>query len=222
MTSTVKEWYHNLGTFKQDELHHLETTANILGVLHREFIGDMEMFDRKNRQEFFEMKCYSLKTKDLDKHYHMMAQRYYVLNGYTDPSLKNTYASSLPQELQPEIHRMLATTQRDIKTMSLGQIHQVTIEELEKLCSFHHQFSETLLLMNSESEDGIYLPVYSFKEIGSSLPTPPLPCVEVHVLATKFSRPKEVIAYMDTGAQITMMNPSILPAESWITHVAYL
>ncbi|KAI5405968.1 hypothetical protein KIW84_052642 [Lathyrus oleraceus] len=117
MTGTMKEWYHNLGTFKQDELHHLETTANILGVLHREFIGDMEMFDRKNKQEFFEIKCCSLKTKDLDRHYHRMTQRYYVLNGYNDPS--NTYLSSLPQELQPEIHRMLATTQRDIKTMSL-------------------------------------------------------------------------------------------------------
>ncbi|KAI5444710.1 hypothetical protein KIW84_013112 [Lathyrus oleraceus] len=348
MTGTMKEWYHNLGTFKQDELHRLETTTNILCVLHREFIGDMEMFDRKNRQEFFEMKCCSLKTKDLDRHYHKMAQRYYVLNGYNDPSLKNTYVSSLPQELQPEIHRMLATTQRDIKTMSLGQIHQVTIEALEKLCSFHHQFSEVIeqkskfthtcrkpyleikckdkrcscttkkkhhqqkytkshrtfkgkkmknmkffrrkpfrgkgknercficgkkghfskecpnnthkaaKLINfiqplegdleslyseqssadeeiifalqdsspdeassSESEDGRYLPVYSFKEIGSSLPTPPFPCVEVHVLATKFSRPKKVIAYMDTGAQITMMNPSILPAESWVTHVAY-
>jgi hypothetical protein len=144
MTGTMKEWYHNLGTFKQDELHRLETTANVLGVLHREFIGDMEMFDRKNRQEFFEMKCCSLKIKDLDRHYHRMAQRYYVLNGYNDPSLKNTYVSSLPQELQPEIHRMLATTQRDIKTMSLGQIHQVTIEALEKLCSFHHQFSEVI------------------------------------------------------------------------------
>jgi hypothetical protein len=74
----------------------------------------------------------------------MMAQRYYVLNGYNDPSLKNTYVSSLPQELQPEIHRMLATTQRDIQTMSLGQIHQVTLEALEKLCSFHHQFSEVI------------------------------------------------------------------------------
>ncbi|KAI5423648.1 hypothetical protein KIW84_030028 [Lathyrus oleraceus] len=248
MTGTMKEWYHNLGNFKQDELHHLETTTNILGVLHCEFIGDMEMFDRKNRQEFFEMKCCSLKTKDLDRHYHRMAQRYYVLNGYNDPSLKNTHVSSLPQELQPEIYRMLATTQRDIKTMSLGQIHQVTIEALEKLCSFHHQFSEVIeqkskfthqssadeetifALQDSSSdeasssklEDGRYLLVYSFKEIGSSLPTPPLPCVEVHVLATKFSRPKKVIAYMDTGAQITMMNPNILPAELWVTHAAYI
>lgn len=70
MSGTMKEWYHNLGTFKQDELHLLETTTNIIDVLHREFIGDMEIFDRKSRQEFFEMKCFSLKIKDLDKHYH--------------------------------------------------------------------------------------------------------------------------------------------------------
>ncbi|CAK8570045.1 unnamed protein product [Lathyrus sativus] len=133
MIGTMKEWYHNLGDFKQDELHHLQTTASVLEHLHREFISDMEIFDRKSRQEFFDMKFCSLKIKDLDKHYHRMAQRYYVLNGYNDPSLKNTYVSSLPQELQPEIHKMLATTQKDIKTMSLSQIHQVTLEALEKL-----------------------------------------------------------------------------------------
>ncbi|KAI5437556.1 hypothetical protein KIW84_023607 [Lathyrus oleraceus] len=99
MIGTMKEWHHNLGTFKQDELHRLETTTNILGVLHREFIGDMDIFDRKNGQEFFEMKSCSLETNNLDKHYHRMVHRYYVLNGYNDPSLKNTYVSSLPQEL---------------------------------------------------------------------------------------------------------------------------
>ncbi|KAI5431492.1 hypothetical protein KIW84_035614 [Lathyrus oleraceus] len=261
MTGTMKEWYHNLGTLKQDELHHLETRNNILGVLHREFVDDMEIFDRKNIQELFEMKCYSLKTKDLDKHYHRMRQRYYVLNGYNDPSLKNTFVSSLPQELQPKIHKILAVTQKDIRTMSLGQIHQVTLEALEKIYSFHHQFSEvieqnskfthacrkpyleikckdksfvneeTIFALQdsssdeksfSKSKDDRYLPVYSFKEIGSSLHTPRLPCVEVHVLATKFSCPKKVIAYMDNRAHITMMNPSILPAESWVTHVAYI
>lgn len=48
MTGTLKKWYHNLGTFKQDEL----LAAAVLGVLHNEFIGDMEIYDRKSRQEF--------------------------------------------------------------------------------------------------------------------------------------------------------------------------
>lgn len=48
MTGTLKKWYHNLGTFKQDEL----LAAAVLGVLHNEFISDMEIYDRKSRQEF--------------------------------------------------------------------------------------------------------------------------------------------------------------------------
>ncbi|KEH33365.1 hypothetical protein MtrunA17_Chr3g0094161 [Medicago truncatula] len=60
MKGTLKELYHNLGTFKQDELHRLDNAVVVLGVLHNEFIGDMELFYRKSRQEFFEMKCCSL------------------------------------------------------------------------------------------------------------------------------------------------------------------
>lgn len=65
-----------------------------------------------------------------------------------------------------------------------------------------------------ESGDYKYLPIYSFKEIRSSLPNTPLPCVEIHVLASKFSHPKKLIAYIDTGALMTMMNPNILLTES--------
>lgn len=74
---------------------------------------------------------------------------------------------------------------------------------------------------HAEAGDDEYFPIYSFKEIGSTLPTTPLPCVEIQVLASKFSHPKKVIAYMDTGAQITMMNPNILPTDAWVKHAAY-
>jgi hypothetical protein len=39
---------------------------------------------------------------------------------------------------------------------------------------------------------------------------------KIHILASKFSHPKNVIAYMDTGAPITAMNPRILPTKAWI------
>ncbi|MCI34460.1 polyprotein-like, partial [Trifolium medium] len=55
----------------------------------------------------------------------------------------------------------------------------------------------------------------------SILPTPPLPCVEIQILSSKFAHPKKVIGYMDTGAQITMMNPKILPAEEWTEHTEF-
>ncbi|KAI5427422.1 hypothetical protein KIW84_032731 [Lathyrus oleraceus] len=120
----------------------------------------------------------------------------------------NTYkAAKLINSLHP--------LEGDLESLYYEQIYadEETIFALQDSSSNEASFSEL--------EDDRYLPVYSFKEIGISLPTPLLPCVEFHVLATKFSRLKKVIAYMDTGAQITMMNPSIFPAESWLTHVAY-
>lgn len=65
--------------------------------------------------------------------------------GLTTVVLKNTYFSSVPQELQPEIHMMIATTQKDMKAMNLGHIHQMTLEELENLCILHQHFLEIVV-----------------------------------------------------------------------------
>ncbi|MCI09708.1 polyprotein-like [Trifolium medium] len=74
--------------------------------------------------------------------------------------------------------------------------------------ALQNSFSE-----ESSESDEESVSVYSVKKIGSILPTPPLPCVEIQILASKFAHPRKVIRYMDTGAQITMMNPKILPEE---------
>nr|XP_004489151.1 uncharacterized protein LOC101514521 [Cicer arietinum] len=37
---------------------------------------------------------------------------------------------------------MIAAAQKDVKASSLGQIHQITLESLEKLCRLHQHFSE--------------------------------------------------------------------------------
>nr|KYP35002.1 polyprotein [Cajanus cajan] len=68
MTGILKEWYANLGPVRQNMFHELGNTTIVLGTIHEEFIGDGTLTDRKIRQEFFEMKCCSLKMKDLDKH----------------------------------------------------------------------------------------------------------------------------------------------------------
>ncbi|MCH95308.1 polyprotein-like, partial [Trifolium medium] len=178
MTGTLKEWYHNLGTFKQDELHRLENVAAVLGVLHNEFIGDMEIFDRKSRQEFFEMRYCSLKVKDLEKHYQRMSQRYYVLNGHG-------------------IERYQGHEPRPDTSDNLGGTREVVQSTADEETVFALQDSSSDEGSPTESGDDGYFPIYSFKEIGSTLPTPPLPCVEDHVIALKFSHPKKVIAYMD-------------------------
>ncbi|RDX60144.1 hypothetical protein CR513_61742, partial [Mucuna pruriens] len=144
MTGTLKEWYHHLGAVRQNQLHELGSSAAILGILHEEFIGDGGVIDKKIRQEYYEMKCCSIKMKDLDKHFQRMLRRFYLLNGPNDPSLKNTYVASLLEELQPEINRMAMAAQKEFSTMSMGQIHQMTQEALDKLCRQHKYFSDVL------------------------------------------------------------------------------
>ena len=80
------------------------------------------------------MRCCSLKIKDLDRHFQRMNQRFYLLNGLNDPSLKNTYVASLPEEIKLELNKMVAAAQMDFSTMSMGQIHQFTLEVVDKLC----------------------------------------------------------------------------------------
>nr|KYP46764.1 polyprotein [Cajanus cajan] len=144
MTGILKEWYANLGPVGQNTFHELGNTSAVLGALHEEFIGDGALTDRKIRQEFFEMKCCSLKMKDLDKHYLRMLKRFYLLNGLNDPSLKSTYVSSLPVEIQPELARMAAAMNKDFTGLTMGRIHQMTQEAVDKLCRQHEYFSNML------------------------------------------------------------------------------
>ena len=89
------------------------------------------------------MKCCSLKMLDLECHFKRMLQRFYQLNGYNDPSLKNTYVSSLPEELQEEMYRMITVMQRDVASMTLREIHQTCLAALDKL------YSQQVLLRTS-------------------------------------------------------------------------
>ena len=90
------------------------------------------------------MKCCFLKKPDLERHFKRMAQRFYQLNSYNDPNLKNTYFSSLPEELEAEIYRMITAIQRDVVSMTLEEIHQTCLAALDKLCS-QQTFFENIL-----------------------------------------------------------------------------
>ena len=133
MISVLKEWYCSLGPIRQDELHIIDNTDTIIAALHHEFLRDLSLVEKEIKKEYFDMKCCSLKKPNLKCHFKRMAQRFYRLNGYNDPSLKNTYVvNSLLKELQAEMYRMIIVIQRDIVCMTLREIHQTC---LATLCS---------------------------------------------------------------------------------------
>ena len=65
------------------------------------------------------------------------------------------------------------------------------------------------------------IPRFQNAEINSLGVIPPLPNVEIHILPSKYEIPIKVIAFMDTGAQKTLMNPAILPSPAWESGVHY-
>ncbi|KAL0300376.1 UNVERIFIED_CONTAM: polyprotein [Sesamum calycinum] len=116
----------------------------VLGAIHQEFIGDASLINKMASQEYFAMKCCSLKRKDLDFHFKRMSEKFYMLNGLNDPNLKHVFLASLPQELQPEIQRMITSTRRDVTQLSLGEFHQMTFAALDKLCEQQSFFKDLM------------------------------------------------------------------------------
>ena len=74
---------------------------------------------------------------------------------------------------------------------------------------------------SDEESPALPIPIFSIQEEQSIRPAIPQPCVEIQVLAKKFEKPIKVIAFIDTGAQRTMMDPDILPQKYWKNEVAY-
>ena len=65
------------------------------------------------------------------------------------------------------------------------------------------------------------IPTISDPEINSLNSTPPLPNVEVYILPFKYDVPIKAIAFVDTSAQKTLMNPAILPSSAWESSVHF-
>jgi len=73
-----------------------------------------------------------------------------------------------------------------------------------------------------EEEDKCHhhFPILSFDQITkveeqSLVSIPPAPNIEVHILPSRYDVPIKAIAFIDTGAARTMMNPKILHPEFW-------
>lgn len=116
-------------------------------------------------------------------------------------------------------------SQKAIRLISHLQIGEY--EDIESLYSEQSEpDEETEFALNQtdssdEESSAPPIPIFSIQEEQSIKPAIPRPCVEIQVLAKKFEKPIKVIAFIDTGAQRTMMDPDILPQECWKNEVAY-
>ncbi|QHN76798.1 polyprotein [Arachis hypogaea] len=139
MTGNLREWVNNLSEYERLQLIN-GTSSQFLGIIHQEFLGDITIIQKRNSQEYFEMKCCSLNRKDLEKHYKKMAAKHYPLGGNNNPPLKQVFIASLPDELQPELHRMMMALRKEVATITIGEIYQLALAALDKLCEQQQMF----------------------------------------------------------------------------------
>ncbi|XP_062094158.1 uncharacterized protein LOC133800219 [Humulus lupulus] len=87
------------------------------------------------RTEFFKLKCCSMDKRDLKKHYKKMTQQFYQIGGIDDPNLKQAFLSSIPEPLGEETFILLSGTARTLADATIGEIYQLVLKALEKMCS---------------------------------------------------------------------------------------
>ncbi|XP_048228811.1 uncharacterized protein LOC125369772 [Ricinus communis] len=141
-TGTLREWFSHLSEYQQLQFVQLGSITQALAQIHQQFLGDYNLIFRQRKQEYFDRKCCSMKRKDLEVHYVHMSKLYYELAGPNSDDLKYTFVSSLPEEMHPEIQRMMTETHRDITHISLGEIWQFTLATLDKMCEQQKLFKK--------------------------------------------------------------------------------
>ena len=56
--------------------------------------------------------------------------------------------------------------------------------------------------------------IQTVQQIQKVQPVIPIPSIKIHLLPEKFGKPVPIIGFIDTGAQKSMLNLSILPFQS--------
>ena len=102
------------------------------------------------------MKCCSFQQKDLEKHYNRMSERFYCLNGVDDVNLKQVFVNSFPESLSNEAYRSLENKGMTVAQASLGELYQLLMNALSKLCNqkkFLVEFEKTGKRLGSACND---------------------------------------------------------------------
>ncbi|KAL5575994.1 hypothetical protein UlMin_017693 [Ulmus minor] len=121
-TGILQDWWINLGEYRKIQFLQIASVELALDHIYTEFCGQ-------------EAQCCSMQRKDLEKHYREMTKRFYLIGGVDDPNLKQAFLSSIPDPLGEETFRLLSTSGKTLQNTTLGELYQLVLRALEKMCS---------------------------------------------------------------------------------------
>ncbi|KAG8477864.1 hypothetical protein CXB51_027506 [Gossypium anomalum] len=164
---------------------------------------------------------------------------YSILMGL-NPNLKPVILSSLLNPIQVAVNQALQTQNKDIlhitkQAKKIAQIIRksgVQIQEeddIESVCSIEDKPSDRTICAiptydSSESESDysdMQMIQAKAQSVDNTVDKVSVPHIPVKVYLDKYSKPITVIAFIDTGAAETIMNPDALPSEWWKPHIRF-
>ena len=107
ITGRLREWWINLGEYRQRQAAQSNTLEDFFTIVHNEFLGSAAHYTEVAREEFLLMKCCLFERKDLEKHFDRMSRRYYSFNGMDDVNAKHTFLNSLSYVGQQNLPKVL-------------------------------------------------------------------------------------------------------------------
>ena len=98
-------------------------------------------------------------------------------------------------------------------------------EDVESNFSEQTDYDDHTVFIFTESTDDseideIYV-IYTVQEVNQVNSKPTAHLVKISVLSSKFYKPIPVIGFLDTGAQCSMLNPTVLPLSYWENHTKF-
>ncbi|GAY67239.1 hypothetical protein CUMW_255000 [Citrus unshiu] len=99
------------------------------------------------------------------------------------------------------------------------------IDDVEYFFSEQEEYDEQTAFVLAGTEDhseseNVYV-IQTVQQIQKVQPVIPIPSIKIHLLLEKFGKPIPIIGFIDTGAQKSMLNPSILPSYFWEKHTEH-
>ncbi|GMN57096.1 hypothetical protein TIFTF001_026194 [Ficus carica] len=146
-----------------------DTVEGALSQLYAEFCGEENQIIEQARSEYFKIKCCSIHKKDLEVHFQKMSRRFYLIGGLNDPNLKQAFLSLIPDPLGEETFRLLFTANKKIAETTFGELCQLIMKVIDKMCSQNKFLQEHIKQTNNIDK------VCTNKELYTKCPSNPTP-----------------------------------------------